>query len=263
MLPRKANSADVLPDDPAVNANNSSEVETQSPAKVTLLHLMWWITITAIMLAAWRQIIAGQDDQTDAAEYRIIQTLFSVFGSVVFGAVAVSLATLMLRWRKGFQVFQHPGHWVLLLEGGLSCSLMLLTVSFEFYVLFVEFSPANTQYYFHGTLLMSICFLGGLVYWLRWIKPPPAWRYLAWVLIVTTLLESIRICGYIFLSSGLPGEMWQQELAIITLLASGLIVAVLGDRNAPRRDWLHNAGLAIVLWNLVNRLVWAVLNFGY
>src|SRR6187200_2325808 len=95
--------------------------------RISLSHWLWWLTITALLLAVHREDMADRSplslrsNPTLAAQYRLFWTLQGAANLAVvpFHAIAIctlGLATWRLR-RLQYDFPVYPGHWLLVCLG--------------------------------------------------------------------------------------------------------------------------------------------------
>ena len=247
-----------------------SRFDSQQPAEPILLdepaehprlgimHLLVWITCTAILLAVNRLL---QDVDLASRPDEVIVVVVWVMYGIARGAGLGGLVLWIARHRHGVPFPVHPGEWCLACAG-IGATLRVLA-KLLFLVSFLwrdELSPGGSM----EVIVLTLCNLATAIVWLLACRRVQAglWRFVFLLVFANYALSSLSFCcfwaPYHF---GLLGSLSLLRLPVF-LVPVLLIAITVGDLRRRRRyPWTHWAGVLTGLWfGLANVMVavWVV-----
>lgn len=236
-----------------------NEVIADDSPKISLRHFLGGMLATALALALLRPkfgIAATKDSSSQNLDF--LNSLSGVLSSMTFGMLCVSLAMLFARRLQSRNCFQHPGHWLLGIDG----SAYILSFVVQANLLRSESALGSNDSLYNFFLFSVIATVSvkliGYGIWPVKLTITLAWIPLWVALVLTTIFEVIRIVSHSWSNFDLPGDTMQQELITEALLAVTLLISVLGDRRWLERDWLHFAGLMAIGLGVLQRTAWTL-----
>lgn len=236
------------------------------PIRLCIAHLIRWTLGSGIILACCRALDSGHEDIPE--EIRRVQPFYHLGYSIALGAQVGGL--LLFAWRRSINRQRdfptQPGHWLLLVEGG-SATLML--AGYGAFVLCYRDQPGS-PYWYVGLQIpnLSACSVG---YCLGFVNTPggSSWRLAFATIAVVYGIESMIIAlpaVSLFLEN--QGNGWLQVWEIShhwsgLVMGMAILVASLVDwRRHAQRDFLHWAGLAAFVVNVVLHLAYRMIVIG-
>ena len=221
--------------------------QTTKSQPLSIFYLLLWIFCIAAALGT-QHFLEPEEQSGPFGELRDLSELVS---SMVAGTIIMGMIVLSQRWAADEVLKLEPGHWIIILS-----SLQI--------ILFQPLSWASNELMSNTSsaqLVHAVCALLPLAASSIAVVKVAYWRWkivfflylLYWFLIMTCYL--LVPTGYMPLSVAL-----ERAYSLIPLfLAMAVVVAIsIEIGTMVRRDWLHWAGVATVLANILTVTVWRV-----
>ncbi len=269
---RNADSGGPRPIGESPIAPTSPFVEYYRPPRLGIIHLLAWMTATAIVLKIDLAIFAlneamisrlgidlPQPSQLALVWAYAVRTIYSI----AQGAGLVGAAVLLRAWRRGMGGRLQPGHWIVLIEA----LCLVASRGWELSLKVLIHDPWHTTPILVLVGLVAFFFIlcrGGLYLYVAWRKlREKRWRRLFIVVGVLVLIEYVPYFVPVLLF-----RLQRFSLTVLMTLAFGMALAAvvtLDLRARCRRDWVHWLCVAILMMPVlmrVRRWVWAQLASG-
>jgi hypothetical protein len=232
-------------------------ISTQ-PNRLTLAHLLLWLTLTSILMAIQRYPQENPfDDPAAAAEYAARQRMDALVDFAVapaygaaLGAMVVAIARVATR-RAGFP--SQPGHWLLLILAAtcLSAASLLITATNvrSLFLVSVKVVPAGVS-----AVAGFVCCRERRWRWTFWLWSLGLSVQLlgGWALLALLLLFEITPFAGLSLLLAIP------SLVVLGAMLLGLVSSLLDIRSSESRDIFHWIG-AVALGGVVLELIASIL----
>ncbi len=221
------------------------------PPRLSILHLMAWMGITAVLIKYglfWEDLFGGQ-----ASEYSPVITVFrrvlSICYNTTHAAVFVAAGILVLCKFRRVPGRLQPGHWLLLI----TTVSFLLSYATNFVCFFVDrFLEPSIDFFPLSIFSLMYAVMG----WFRWIVAA------VYVILAVRSREARRwkvAYGTVAATNGITGAGLAMNALFHTWLLTAcfpicfcilagvlLVVVILDVRRGSRRDWLHWFGMIYV-----------------
>jgi len=221
--------------------------------RMGIIHIMLWTAGTAVILTLYRNAAVLSDSEFEQGVFRQVTTLI---WSMIAGIGLCGVFVWVMRRRAGLAFPVHPGHWVLVVGGALSLAYALI------WLVWAAVIDDNNRWF---TLLRCAYALASLLAMgMFWFS---AWRTLGpsyWVVFLGVVasrngLVALELVLYSCFDRWFPltivADGWHLFIIIIEIViiieitqVVVMVTCLFKDRRVRvRRDWMHWAGMVVVL----------------
>jgi hypothetical protein len=249
-----------------------------STVRITLAHWIWWLTVTAALLAIHRNDMlmlvesSPELDSPRAARSRLISSINRAanFAAVPFFAIAIVACGSACLWRaKSIQGFPAlPGHWLLVCIGAYELTHETSDLIWHYVVvpqwedvndlppeayeplwLWMEALDATRFIAGTATAALSIALSAAAFRWRLafWFAATMALAFLA--------INVLNAGGLQFFAITVWTEFTAKSMVLVTALAVG-VNAILDVVSASKRDLLHWLGIIVAFASSLHSAAW-------
>jgi hypothetical protein len=248
-----------------------------SRPQLSILHLLIWLTAMALLVMTQRsgfssayRLLPLSVDENWSTFVVASMLILGMLDDAVLGIGICGLANGVIRVTQKKQFFHHPGHWLLVVPGGVGLTWIALALLKNLGLALEgeQYAP-QLAVEVHVPALLALAQM--IIYGAAWkLCDAGRWWKLLFVALATrSLLElvsalfSILTMPYwrVHWFSWAPWQ-WTQNwltdtslilslipLGFMPVIAAFLVAALIRDRYANGRDWAHWVGVFVALWS--------------
>ena len=235
--------------DPEDNENAAEEIPAENlltksappPSRLSVIHLLGWITAVAVLLAVWEPLFQSQPQQDG------LEIFCNIFNCVLWGIAVCSVFLMLARRRKRLPFPVEPGEWILV-TSGLSTMIYLAAASLSTAL------PRDIYYANRWPIQIGLWLALLPDLWAIRRVQPRRWKGFFWVSLLVGLTWNLVMqarLGFVTYS--------QFHFAWAALMILTVSLPWRTDRREGiDRGWLHRVGLAFAYLSALNAIIFAL-----